>query len=139
VSESTTAAALAAIALSALPAVGAPLDGGLFAGLTTKKDGTHCAVVLLPDEPSRRLDWHAAIEWAKGLEAAELPTRPVSALLFATVPDQFDREAWYWTAEQDEEDGAYAWSQFFYGGGQDVSRTSYEGRVRAVRLIPLSA
>jgi len=42
------AATLTTIALAALPPLGADLGGGKFAGLTTRKDGTHAAVVLLP-------------------------------------------------------------------------------------------
>ena len=123
--------------LTALPAVGTPFLQGIFAGVTTTKAGTHCAVVLLPDQPSGRLHWQAAMDWAKSV-GAELPTRPVSALLFANLRDKFER-AWYWTSEQHECDGAYAWGQNFTYGWQDGSHTSYEGRVRAVRLIPLTA
>ena len=69
-----------------LPAVGAALDGGIFCGLTTKPDGTHHAVVLLPDAPVKRLNWADSTAWAEGLgNGAQLPTRPVSALLFANA------------------------------------------------------
>mgnify|MGYP000092967193 FL=1 len=33
--------------LCELPAIGQPLMGGTFAGITTQADGTHCAVILL--------------------------------------------------------------------------------------------
>ena len=36
------------IAFKDLPALGADLDGGEFAGITTKPDGTHWAVSKLP-------------------------------------------------------------------------------------------
>jgi hypothetical protein len=32
--------------LNELPALGAPLDAGIFAGLITQKDGTHVAVAV---------------------------------------------------------------------------------------------
>jgi hypothetical protein len=121
------------LALSALPALGADLEGGIFAGLTTRPDGTHHAVVLLPDAPEKRLTWKAAMAWAKKLKA-ELPTRPVGALLFANLKPQFVPE-WHWTS--DKLDGSYAWSQLFKFGTQLSTGNSYEGRARAVRLIPL--
>ena len=125
----------AALSLQQLPPVGQALLGGLFAGLTTKTDGTHCAVVLLPARPAEDMNWADAMTWAREVDG-ELPTRPVAALLFATLKDQFDRE-WHWTS--DELSGSYAWLQLFTGGVQYGGRKSYEGRCRAVRLIPLSA
>ena len=121
--------------LSTLPALLQPLEGGLFAGLTTTPDGLHHAVVLLPDKPDGLLTWKKAMAWAEGIGAA-LPTRPVAALLFANAKAQFDPE-WHWTSEAF--DGSYAWGQYFYYGGQDTTHESYEGRARAVRLIQLVA
>ena len=118
-----------------LPALGAALDAGIFAGLTTKPDGTHCAVVLLADKPGGKLTWQQAVEWAQSVQG-ELPSRPVSALLFANAHDQFER-TWHWTSETDEDDGSYAWSQGF-DDGRYYSHKSDEGRARAVRLIPLA-
>jgi hypothetical protein len=43
------------ISFAALPAMGSELEGGKFVGVTTLKDGTHAAMVLLPNfEP----DWY---------------------------------------------------------------------------------
>jgi len=117
-----------------LPPVGQPLESGIFAGLTTTREGTHCAVVLLADKPDKGMKWKAAMDWAKKL-GAELPTRPVGALLFANAKDQFTAE-WHWTSEA--YDGSYAWTQGFGLGTQDVDDESYEGRARAVRLIQLT-
>jgi len=122
--------------LASLPALGANLEGGLFAGLTTKPDGTHCAVVLLADKPGGKLTWQQAVEWAASVQG-ELPSRSVSALLFANARDQFEK-AWHWTSETDADDGSYAWYQYFDDGGQISLHKSYEGRARAVRLIPLA-
>ena len=130
----TTAAACAPAGLSQLPALGAAFEGGTFAGITTKPDGTHCAVVLLADQADKRLTWKQAMAWAKKLKA-ELPARPVSALLFANVRSQFE-PAWYWTCE--ELDGSCAWHQGFGNGYQYYGPKSCEGRARAVRLIPLA-
>ena len=120
--------------LSDLPAIGQPIDAGLFAGITTKPDGTHCAVVLLADKPAEDVTWKQAMAWAKKLDA-ELPGRPVSALLFANLKDQFEPR-WHWTGE--EYDISYAWGQLFNDGNQYYDGKSYEGRARAVRLIQLT-
>lgn len=119
--------------LSTLPALGAALHGGIFAGLTTRKDGTHCAVVLLPDQGTD-LTWKKACNWAQKLEA-ELPSRPVAALLFANVKDQL-RPKWHWTSEG--YDASYAWFCDFYDGTQFSYLKSYVGAAVAVRLIPLT-
>jgi len=118
-----------------LPALGQPLEAGTFAGLTTRPDGTHCAVVLLADKPAKNLTWKASLAWAKKLKA-ELPTRPVAALLFANAKSQFEPE-WHWTSEA--YGSSYAWDQYFCNGYQDFSIKSFEGRARAVRLIQLTA
>ena len=123
--------------LSDLPILGAALEGGLFAGVTTTKEGMHCAVVLLADKPERLLAWKKAKAWAEGLDAT-LPTRPVAALLYANAKDQFETDpSWHWTCE--EEDGSYAWNLYFDFGNQFNYHERYEGRARAVRLIQLSA
>jgi hypothetical protein len=127
----------AAVRIGELPTIGAALAGGLYAGVTTLKTGELVAVVLLSDKPSQRLDWAAAKAWASEV-GGELPSRPVSALLYAQLKTQFEPH-WHWTSEQHEDDGAYAWDQHFSYGYQCYDFTSYEARVRAVRLIPLTA
>ncbi len=124
--------------LKDLPAIGQPLDAGVFAGITTTPDGQHCAVVLLPAKPDQRLTWQKAGEWAASVGGV-LPARPVSALLFALLRADFetDDEPWYWTSEQDSY--RYAWIQTFYDGDQGLTAKSAELRARAVRLIQLSA
>ena len=120
--------------LATLPALGAELEGGTFAGLTTRKDGTHCAVILLP-EKAEDLTWKKAVAWATK-QGGELPTRLVAALLFANVKDKLT-PAWHWTS--DEFDASYAWDCGFNHGSQHGYRKSYEGGSVAVRLIPLTA
>ena len=124
--------------LSDLPALGQPLAGGVFAGLTTTRTGEHHAVVLTPDLPAQRMPWKDAMQWAASLgDGASLPTRPVSALLFANVRDQVE-PGWYWTSESHEDDGSCAWDQTFLYGLQGINLKSYGGRARAVRLIQLT-
>jgi len=122
------------ISLASLPAIGAALDGGIFAGLTTKPDGTHCAVVLLPGSGTD-LTWTKAKTWAEE-QGGELPSRPVAALLFANVKASLQL-GWHWTSE--EFDASYAWVCDFNDGSQGSNHKSYEGSAVAVRQIPLTA
>lgn len=122
------------IPFASLPALGADLEGGVFAGITTQKDGTHCAVIRLP-ENGADLTWKKAVAWAKK-QGGALPTRPVAALLFANVNATLP-EGWHWSSE---EDGASsAWHCTFSYGTQDTTHKRYEGGAVAVRLIPLTA
>ncbi len=117
-----------------LPKLGEQLDGGIFAGIITNPDGTRCAVVGLPGE-GRDLNWSDAKAWAAA-QGGELPSRPVAALLIATVRDQLSPER-HWTAD---EDGApYAWYCCFSDGHQDNRRKSLELSAVAVRLIPVES
>lgn len=123
-----------AISLASLPAIGTDLEGGTFAGLTTKPDGTHCAVVLLPVDGAD-LTWAKAKAWAKK-QGGELPSRPVAALLFANVKSLL-KPRWHWTS--DEYDASYAWGCYFLNGSQSYDRKGYGGSAVAVRQIPLTA
>jgi hypothetical protein len=128
------AIATPALTFSTLPPLGAALDGGIFCGLTTDKEGKHFAVALLPDKPDSDLPWKKAMAWAETVNGT-LPTRPVAALLFANASDQFEPE-WHWTSEQSS--AGFAWRQGFTYGNQGSYDKSYEGRARAVRLIHLN-
>ena len=116
-----------------LPPLGGQLDGGIFAGLTTKPDGTHYAVVLLPNK-GYGLNGYLAKAWA-AKQGGELPSRPVAALLFVTVNDHLHPE-WHWTS--DEFKASRIWLCNFDDGGQDDHRKSYVGAAVAVRLIPIT-
>jgi hypothetical protein len=124
----------AAIAFALLPAVGAQLEGGIFCGITTTKDGAHVAVVLLADTTEDK-SWADAKAWAESV-GGELPTRPVAAMLFANAKSHFE-PSWHWTSE--EAGASYAWGCGFNDGYQLSNDKSYEGCARAVRLIPLVA
>jgi hypothetical protein len=115
-----------------LPKLGEKLDGGIFAGLTTRKDGTHHAVVLLPSK-CRNLNWGDAKAWA-AKQGGELPSRSVAALLFANVKDQL-RPGEHWMS--DEDGSHYAWYYDFGCDFQNDRRKSYTYSAVAVRLIAL--
>ena len=125
--------AIQSIPITDLPALGTTLEGGTFAGVITTKDGTHCAVIRLP-ENGTELTWKKAMNWA-AKQGGELPTRPVAALLFANVKATLP-SGWHWTSE--EEGASYAWYCHFYGY-QTINHKRYEGSAVAVRLIPLTA
>ena len=136
-SESTqgaqSATAPSSISVNALPPLGTDLLGGLFAGITTRKDGTHAAVILLPNKAQEEMTWKAATAWAAEA-GGELPTRPVAAMLFANAKEQFDEE-WHWTSEP--YGGSYAWVQYFLNGTQGWYDVDGKVCARAVRMIPL--
>lgn len=117
--------------LQDLPKLGERLHGGIFCGMLTQQDGTHVAVVLLP-ERGTNLTWQAAMDWAKEL-GGELPTRPAAAMLFANAKASLPK-GWHCTNE--EYDASYAWHCSF-GSGQGNFPKSYEGSAVAVRLIEL--
>lgn len=128
-----TSTIIKTIALLALPAIGQPLEGGTFAGVTTKKDGTHCAVILLPGK-GEDLTWQKALAWADE-QGGELPTRPVAALLFANVKDKLESE-WHWTADEYSEN--YAWFCHFGYGFQFYDHKDFFSSAVSVRCIPLA-
>ena len=119
---------------SQLPALAAPLDGGTFAGITTQPDGTHCAVVLLPDR-GEDFDHPAAVAWAQE-RGGQLPTRPIAALLFSNCKPLLQTR-WHWCLETEGATGAWHCS-FLYGYQGDLPK-SFFGSAAAVRLIPISA
>ena len=130
----TTKTVIASVILSTLPALGSDFEGGTFAGVITKNDGTHCAVVLLPGT-AEDLTWEAAKAWAVE-QGGALPTRPVAALLFANVQPALSPE-WHWTA--DEYSASSAWHCHFGNGSQSGHHKRNELAAVAVRLIPLSS
>jgi hypothetical protein len=75
------------------------------------------------------------MDWAKSI-GGELPDRCESALLFATMKDEFSPE-WYWSRAQHAADSGYAWLQHFGTGSQSYDPKSYEGRARAVRRLEI--
>lgn len=119
---------------ASLPAIGAELDGGTFAGITTKPDGAHYAVFLLPEQ-GENLTWQQALAWADE-QGGELPTRTVASMLFANAKDKLKPE-WHWTSEA--YNASHAWYCYFYYGYVDGYLKSDEGCAVAVRCIPITA
>ena len=80
----------AALPLATLPALGADLEGGTFAGLTTQKDGTHCAVVLLPEKGADPT-WKKALAWA-AIVYNDVLRREVATNEEMATEDKFSRQ-----------------------------------------------
>lgn len=133
----TTSTATKSIKFSVIAALalGAPLEGGTFAGVITQKDGTHVAVVLLSEKPAKRLPWAEATAWAESVDG-QLPSRPISALLYANLKSELE-ETWHWTNETCSWGASCAWFCGFGYGFQYDSGKSCAGSARAVRLIHL--
>ena len=115
------------------PKIGEARRDGIYAGLTLHDDAP-CELILLPGK-AERLDWPAAMAWAKE-RGGELPSRFDALVLLKNLPGEFEKD-WYWLSEQHAEDGDYAWYQGFGYGTQDYGGKSYEGRARAVRRVPI--
>ncbi|MBW7901234.1 MAG: DUF1566 domain-containing protein [Rhodocyclaceae bacterium] len=108
-------------------------EGEKFVGVVISADGSRRHyLILLPGEQAN-IKWQQAMDWAQSI-GGELPDRVESALLFATMKDEFEPE-WYWTREQLASDAGFAWLQTFYRGDQRDGRKSVEGRARAVRRL----
>lgn len=129
----TTETTLASIPFADLPALNTALDGGTFAGITTHADGTHCAVILLPNSADG-LTWKQALAWAAE-QGGELPSRPVAAMLFANVKSMLKPEA-HWTHEA--YGASSAWYCGFLSGSQHVDHKINSLSAVAVRLIPIA-
>lgn len=109
--------------------------GEKFVGVIVSADGKYRhALILLPGEAEPH-NWQAQMAWAASI-GGDLPDRVESALLFATLRDDF-KEEWYWTNEQHAADSGYAWVQNFGYGYQYINRKSDSDRARAVRRIKI--
>jgi hypothetical protein len=110
-------------------------EGEIYVGAIISADGSkNHHIILLPGE-SDDVEWKDAMEWAASI-GGELPDRCESALLFATMKDEFKPE-WYWLREQHATYSSDAWCQSFSRGLQDDDYKSYELRARAVRRLPI--
>lgn len=122
------------VSAGTLPSIGAPLDGGQFAGVISQPNGTVTAVVLLPGH-AENLTFAQAKAWAKQ-QGGQLPSRLVAALLYAHMRGSLLPE-YHWTSEI--QGASYAWRCSFYYGSQSSGHESWQACAVAVRLIPFSA
>ncbi len=106
-------------------------EGERYIGGTITADGTVTHVILLPGDI--KTNWQKSGEWAASIGGA-LPTRVEQALLFATAPDAFKKNA-YWSCQEDEPESGWAWYQNFSYGDQNGNHKNDELRARAVRRL----
>ena len=125
---------ISTLKFSDLPSIGTCIDDGNFVGVITTKNGAHVAVILLPEQ-AKNVTWDIAVKWAEA-NGAQLPTRPMAALIFCNTQDR-PQSGWHWTSEED--DASYAWCCDFSNGNQYNYHKSYEGSAVAVRLIQITA
>ena len=106
-------------------------SGEQYVGIIISADGSkHEHIILLPGELEDS-NWQDSIKWSKAL-GGDLPNRCESALLFATMKDQFKSE-WHWTNETHAGYTGFAWMQDFDDGSQHYDHKSNKYRARAVR------
>jgi hypothetical protein len=106
------------------------IEGGKYAGVAAGTDGQpDHHVILLADKPPKALTWKEAIAWAESV-GGFVPTRDESALLYAHLRDDFERD-WHWTSTQYSD--AYAWCQGFSYGSQRWVHKYGKLPARAVR------
>lgn len=106
------------------------MEGEKLAFSITLPDGKTTHTILLPGDESVP-NWDAGMEMAKSV-GADLPDRIEQAMLFAYMPEEFQKAA-YWSNTQHAGISSYAWYQSFSNGGQRHDVKSSVLRVRFVR------
>ena len=129
--------------VNAPPAIGEqwPALGGIYAGVARGRDGAPDYHLIVLDEHNGETSRKEAMSWGQQFEdqrdpIAGLPLRSEQALMFANVPELFQK-TWYWSREQYAGHAGYAWYQLFGTGNQGYSGKSAELRARAVRRFPI--
>jgi len=123
------------------PAIGSiwPGQGGYYAGLARGQDGAPDYHLIVAPAAQDAIKWKAAQSWAStqdvdGHRDYDLPDRHEQALLFANVPELFEKD-WYWSGAQHASDPDFAWSQHFSLGHQFTNLKYDALRARAVRRL----
>lgn len=120
-------------------------QGGVYAGVARGKNGAPDYYLILATHcDAESVKWDEAKTWAEnvssgdeGLHDYTLPARHEQALLFANVPEHFQKE-YYWSSEQHASSSYYAWFQTFVNGDQpDDLLKGYSYRARAVRRLDI--
>lgn len=127
-----TKATIQSVCITNLPAIGRKLADGVFAGIITRQNGDHCAVVLLPGH-GKDLTWTQARGWALK-QGGELPSRPVIAMLFANARTRI-RSDWHWTNEEYNADSA--WGCDCINGYQSWGHKKSKASAVAVRYVKI--
>lgn len=103
-------------------------------GITLHNDKTH-QLFLIEGETPKELTFEEAKAWA-AKQGGELPSRIDMIVLWKNARAQF-KARWYWTAEEHESTGDYAWLQTFNYGTQACYVKGNWYLARAVRRVPI--
>ncbi len=124
--------------------IGAPVPGlvnAIYAGIAPAEgDMPQAHLVLWVETPKTRQNYEASVALAKAVNPetdSHLPTRSESALLYATLRDQIEKDGWYWTSTYYYEDKDAAFVQDFYDGDQTFGNLDDEYRALAVSRFAL--
>ena len=124
--------------------IGAPvpgIDGAIYAGIAPAEgDMPQAHLVLWVETPKTKQNHEESIALAKAVNPetdSHLPTRTESALLYATLRDQIEKNGWYWTSTYYDDDKDAAFVQFFSGGDQVYTNLNGEYRALAVSRFAL--
>ncbi len=124
--------------------IGAPVPGlnnAIYAGIAPAEgDMPQAHLVLWVETPKTRQNYEASVALAKAVNPetdSHLPTRTESALLYATLRDQIEKDGWYWTSTYYDDDKDAAFVQYFINGGQFNGVLYYEVRALAVSRFAL--
>lgn len=119
--------------------IGAPvisLKNAIYAGIAPAEgDMPQAHLVLLADTPKTKQNYEESIALTKAVNPdtdSHLPTRTESALLYATLRDQIEKDGWYWTSTHYDEDKDAAFVQDFGSGYQYIGYLGSEFRALAV-------
>ena len=109
--------------------------GEVYAGFIFGKDGAPDYHVFRQSGQIVDVDWDAYMAWVKSV-GGKAPTLRELSLMFANIPEEFDKGA-YWSGEQYESNDAFAWFQYFGSGGQNLHHKNDKLRGVAVRRLPI--
>lgn len=109
--------------------------GEKWAGLYLDENGKPLHHVILLPGVSESINWKGAMEWAESIGGV-LPDRCEQALLYAFLKAEF-KPVWHWSSEQHVSDSAYAWTQYFGRGTQNLNIKDGKFAARAVRRSPI--
>jgi len=110
-------------------AIPAARSGERYLGSIIEPSGRVRHTFLMPGDVKK--NWNDGMAWAKDL-GGDLPDRIEQAMLYAYIPDEFQKDA-YWSNTQHAGYSDLAWFQDFYYGSQGDYNKSCECRARPVR------
>lgn len=103
--------------------------GERYLGSIIEPNGRVHHTFLMPGDEKK--NWNDGWKWAQS-KGGDLPDRIEQAMLFAYMPEEFQKEA-YWSNTQHAADSDGAWYQDFDHGDQHDGYKTGELRVRSVR------